>query len=190
MEKNLFYESQNKYTKHLWLVPGILMAAFFGRMIAGNGLTIAGLLVAVPFIVGFLIFIFLKPRIGLIAFIVYNFIMPTIGRHIPGLQVGLALDALLILTWLGVIFYRGTKYRFRHLNNDLCWIALAWFILTVLQIGNPARPSIVGWLQEMRNLSLYWILVVPLTMLLFRKKSDVRIFIDLVIVISFLGAFW
>jgi len=190
MEKNLFYESQNNYSKHLWLVPGILMAVLFGRMIAGNGLTIAGLLVVVPFIIGFLIFIFLKPRIGLIAFIVYNFIMPTIGRHIPGLQVGLGLDALLVLTWLGVIFYRGTKYRFRHLNNDFCWIALAWFIFTVLQIGNPARPSIVGWLQEMRNLSLYWILVVPLTMLLFRKKSDIRIFLDIIIIISFLGALY
>lgn len=190
MEKNLFYESENNYTKHLWLVSGILVAVVFGRLIAGNGLSIAGLFVALPFIIGFLIFIFLKPRIGLIAFIIYNFIMPTIGRHIPGLQVGLALDALLILTWLGVLFYRGNKYRFRHLNNDFCWIALAWFVFTVLEIGNPARPNIVGWLQEMRNLSLYWILVVPLTMLLFRKKSDIRIFIDLVIVLSFLGALY
>jgi hypothetical protein len=190
MEKNLFYDTQNSWSKHLWLIPGVLMAAIFGRLIAGSGFTIAGLLVVVPFIIAFLIFIFLNPRIGLFSFIVYCFIMPTIGRHIPGLQVGLGLDALLVLTWLGVIFYRGTKYRFRHLNNDFCWLALAWFILTVLQIGNPARPSIVGWLQEMRNISLYWLLIVPLTMLLFRKKTDIRIFLDLIIILSFLGALY
>jgi len=189
-EKNLFYESGNKYTKHLWLVPGILMAVLFGWLIAGKGVFVAGMLVVLPFIIAFLIVVFLNPRVGLVSFIIYSFIASYIGRHVAGLQVGLGFDGLLVLTWLGVIFYRGTKYRFRHLNNDLCWLALAWFILTVLEIGNPARPNIVGWLQEMRNLALYWILITPLTMLVFRKKTDIRFFLDIIIIISFIGALY
>jgi hypothetical protein len=190
MEKNPFYETNSKFSKHLWLVPGILMAVFFGWLIAGKGLTIAGLIVVLPLVIGFLILVFLYPRIGLISFIVYCFIASYIGRHVAGLQVGLGFDGLLVLTWLGVIFYRGTKYRFRHLNNDLCWLSLAWFGLTILEIGNPARPNIVGWLQEMRNIALYWLLITPLTMLIFRKKTDIRFFLDIVIFISFLGALY
>ena len=190
MEKNPFYETSSNLYKHLWLVPGILMAVVFGWLIAGNGLPVAAMLIAIPLIIAYLIWVFLNPRIGLFSFILYSFIMPAIGRHIPGLQVGLALDALLVLTWLGVIFYRGSRYRFRHINNDFCWLALSFFILTVLQIGNPARPNIVGWLQEMRNVSLYWLLIVPLTMLLFRKKADIRVFLDIIIFLSFLGALY
>jgi hypothetical protein len=67
---------------------------------------------------------------------------------------------------------------------------LAWFGLTVLEVGNPARPNIVGWLQEMRNISLYWLLITPLTMLVFRKKTDVQFFLDLIVFISFLGALY
>lgn len=188
MEKNLFYDSGAGFTKHLWLIPGMLMAVFFGWLIAGKGFTIAALLVVLPFIAGFLMLVFLYPKVGLIAFILYSFFMPVIGRHLEGVQVGLGIDALLVLTWLGVIFYRGNKYRFRHLNNDLVWLAVVWFTLTVLQIGNPARPSIVGWLQEMRSIALYWIMVVPLTMLVFNKKSDLFLFLDIVILVSFLGA--
>jgi VanZ family protein len=190
MEKNLFYESDNKIIKHLWLLPGILVAVLFGWLIAGKGFAIAGVLVILPIITCFLILVFLYPRIGLISYIVYSFLAPALGRHVAGLQVGLGFDALLVLTWLGVIFYKSTKYRFRHLNNDMVWLPLAWFILTVLQIGNPSHPNIVGWLQEMRNISLYWLLVVPLTMLIFRKKSDVLFFIDLIIIISFIAALY
>lgn len=190
MEKNLFYNSADNFTRQLWLVPGILMAVFFGWLIAGKGVTIAVMLVVLPFVVGFLILVFLYPRAGLLAFIFYSFFMPTIGRHVAGVQVGLGIDALLILTWLGVIFYRNNKYRFRHLKNDLVWLALGWFILTVLEIANPAKADIVGWLQEMRSIALYGILLVPLTMLVFNKKSDITLFIDIIVLISFLGALY
>lgn len=190
MEKNLFYESDKTYTKYLWLLPGILMAFFFGWLIAGKGLTIAGMLIALPFIIAFLILVFLYPRVGLIAFLLYSFFMPTIGRHIAGLQVGLGIDGLLIITWLGVIFYRGNRYRFRHLKNDLVWLGTAWFMLTVLQIGNPAKASIVGWLQEMRSIAFYGFLIVPLTMMVFNKKSDLYLFLDTIVFLSFLGSLY
>ena len=190
MEKNLFYEPGNKATKKLWLIPGILMAVYFGWLIAGTGISIAGLLLALPFVIGYLILIFLKPKIGLISFLIYCFIMPGLGKHITGPQFGLGVDALLLLTWLGVIFHRSGKYRFRHLNNDLMWLAVVWFILTLLQLGNPERPNVQGWLQEMRSATLYWILAVPLTFLVFNKKSDIYLFLDIIIVMSFIGAIY
>ncbi len=190
MEKNIFYDSGNPFTKNLWLLPGILLAAFFGWLIAGKGIAIAAFLIILPFATGFLILVFLFPRIGLITFIFYCFLMPTLGKHIEGPQFGLGVDALLILSWIGVIFYRSGKYRFRHLHTDLVWLAVVWFILTVLQIGNPERPNMVGWLQEMRSATLYWLLTVPLTMLVFNKKSDIQLFLNIIIFLSLMGALY
>lgn len=191
MENNFFYkDTENNTFSQLIFFPIIMITIFFGWFIANTGTTVATLLIVFPFIIGFLILVFLQPRIGLIFFIIYSFSMPFLIKHTDGLKFGLGIDAILIITWLGVIFNRGNKYRFRHLNTDLLWLAVVWFIVTVLQIFNFERPDIVGWLQEMRSATLYWVLVIPLTILVFNKKSDVNFFLDLLISLSVLGAIY
>lgn len=192
MDNNPFYESpgSNGWLKQLWLLPGILLAFYFGWLIAGTGMALSGLFIALPFTIGYLILVFMKPRIGLISYLLYCFLMPTLGKHIPGPQFGLGVDALLILTWMGVIFHRSARYRFRHLKNDFVMLALVWFIITVLEIGNPARPNFQGWLQEMRSATLYWVLTIPLVILIFNKKSDIYLFLDIIIFMSLMGALW
>jgi hypothetical protein len=116
--------------------------------------------------------------------------MPTLGKHIQGPQFGLGMDGLLFLTMFAVIFHRSNRYRFRHLNNDLVWVAVVWLVITVLQIGNPERPSILGWVYEMRSATLYWILTVPLAYLLLNKRKDIDLFLNIIIIISFIGALY
>ncbi|MEO5999558.1 MAG: O-antigen ligase family protein [Chitinophagaceae bacterium] len=190
MEQNLFYPPGNKFNRHFWLLTAGLLSVYFGWLIAGTGFSFAGLLLVLPFLIGYLVLVFLFPRIGLISYIVYCFFLPGLIRHIVGPQFGFLVEALLILTWLGVIFHRGNKFRFRHLNRDLIWLGIIWFLITVLQIGNPEHPNIVGWLQEMRSTTLYWILTVPLAMMVFNKKSDIFLFLDIIVVLSLLGALY
>ncbi|CAH0995988.1 hypothetical protein EMA8858_02116 [Emticicia aquatica] len=190
MENDLYYKTNRIGINKRWIIPAIFFSYVLGRLIANMGISIAGMLLILPFAITFLIAVFLNPRVGLIAFIFYCFVMPTLGKHIVGPQFGLLVDGLLVLTWLGIFFYRGSKYRFRHLDNDLVWLALAWFGLTVLQIGNPARPNIQGWFQEMRSAALYWILTVPLVILVFKKKTDINLFLTIIIIMSFIGAIY
>lgn len=189
MEGNLFYQPK-KNAQNIWLLLGILTAGWFGWLIAGKGIAIGMLLIILPFVIGFLVAVFLFPRFGYIAFILYCFTWPIFGRHFPGPQYGLGQDGILVLTWLGVIFHQSRRYRFRHLNNDLLWLTLAWFVLTILEIANPERPSIMGWFYEMRSTTLYWALSVPLAFLLFNKKSDIDFFLKIIIGLSLFGAFW
>lgn len=189
MDNNLFYNNtENNTLTQIIFFPIVIIIIFLGWFIANTGTTVAAMLILFPFIIGFLILVFLQPRIGLVSFIVYSFSMQFLIKHIDGIKFGLGIDAILILTWMGVIFNRGNKYRFRHLNTDLLWLAVVWFVVTVLQIFNFERPDIVGWLQEMRSATLYWVLVVPLTILVFNKKSDITFFLDLIISLSFFGA--
>ena len=153
-------------------------------------MTITALLILLPFILGFLVLIFIKPKAGFIFFIIYCFIIPGLGRHIEGPQFGLGQDGLLLLTWLGIIFHRSGRYRRRHLNNDLVWLAIVWLGITILEIGNPEKPSILGWVFEMRSATLYWVLSVPLAFMVFNKKSDIDLFLNIVIIISFAGSLY
>ena len=190
MNINDIYIAKRNKISNLWLVPAILLSIIFGWLIANKGLTIGVTLIFIPFIIGFLIAVFLKPRIGFLMFIVYCFIMPTLGKHIEGPQFGLGQDAILLLTWLGVLFHRSHRYRFRHLNNDLVWVAVAWLIITIVQLINPERPSFMGWVYEMRSATLYWVLSIPLAILLFNKKSDIDLFLNIIIVLSFVGVLY
>ena len=190
MENNLFYSNIININKQLMLFMAIVIAIFFGWLMSGAGVKVASLLILSPFIIGFVILVFFNPRLGFVTFIIYSFFMPTLVKHTDGGQFGLGVDALLVLTWLGVIFYRTHKFKFRHINTDLFWLAVVWLIVTILQILNFESPNIVGWLQEMRSATLYWVLVVPLTILVFNKKTDVQFFLDLIILISFLGALY
>lgn len=190
MNESAFYNTNRIGLSNRWLIPGILLSFVLGWLIANMGISVAGMLLVLPFALTFLILVFLNPRIGLITFIFYCFLMPTIGKHIVGPQFGLLVDGLLVLTWLAIFFYRGNKFRFRHLNIDLVWMALAWFGITVLEIGNPTRPNIVGWFQEMRSSSLYWLLTVPLVIFVFKKKTDISLFLHIIIIMSFIGAIY
>ena len=190
MENDLFYTSSQNKISNTWLLPALLTAVFLGWLIARQGITISALLILLPFIFGFLVLIFLHPKAGLLIFLVYCFVIPGLGRHIEGPQFGLGQDGLLLLTWMGVIFHRSNKFRARHLKNDLVWLAVVWLIITILQIANPERPSILGWVYEMRSATLYWVLTVPLTFLVFNKRSDVTLFLHIIIILSLAGAFY
>ena len=186
---DIFIAKSNKID-NLWLIPAILLSMLLGWLVANKGLTVGVLLLIIPFIIGFLIAVFLQPRIGILMFIVYCFIMPTLGKHIEGPQFGLGQDAILLLTWLGILFHRSNRYRFRHIDNDLVWVAVAWLIVTILQLGNLGRPSFMGWVYEMRSATLYWVLSIPLAMLLLNKKSDIDLFLNIIIVLSLVGALY
>ncbi|GAB2644288.1 hypothetical protein GCM10027035_43150 [Emticicia sediminis] len=190
MESNPFYISNRNKIKDIWLIPALFFAVAFGWLIARRGMSTGILLIVVPFLIGFVSLIFLKPRIGLLVFIVYCFVQSTLGKHIEGPQFGLGQDGLLVLTWLGIFFHRSGRFRFRHLNNDLVWLAVVWFGITVLQIGNPERPSFLGWFYEMRSATLYWVLSIPLAFLLLNKKTDIDLFLSIIIILSAVGALY
>lgn len=189
IEKNLFEESRS-WKQNLWFLPCILAAICIGKAVAGAGLPILLLLVVVPIAIGALALIFLKPRVGLITLIFYVFAMPYLNRHLPGIQFGLLVDGLLMLTWLGVLFYQSNRFRWRQLHNGLVWFNIIWFGFTIMELANPSHPNFQGWLQEMRSATLYPLLTTPLIFFLFNRRRDAITFLHIVIGLSVLGTFY
>jgi len=165
----------------------MLLALVVGWLTARTGMAIPGLLIAVALAVPFLIALFGQPRIGLLAVLVYCFVL-FLTRELGGsIPYGMAVDGILVLSWVAVAFTHE-RYDWQNINNDLCLVSLGWFILNILEIGNPAGSSLLGWYQEMRSTTLYWFLSVPLAMLLFNQRKDLNLFLFLIIGLSVLGA--
>ena len=174
-----------------WLLPGAVAGALVAGWLASQvGLLVAAVLLAGPVAVFVLVHTFKQPRVGLLAFIVYCFIISAMGRQELLPQPGLLIDGLLVLTWLAAIFQQPGRLDWSRVNNDLCLLALAWFVITVLEIVNPAGASLLGWVYEMRSTALYWVLAVPLACLLFHRAKDLRLFLQLIIGLSVFGALY
>ena len=184
---NQLFPSFETRFRGLALVLGMLLAMVVGWLTVAQGIMIPGLLIVLatagPLVVG----LFYEPRVGVVAILAYCFLLFILAREIPGnLPVGLAVDGLLLLTWVAVAF-NNERYKWKNLQNDLCFLALAWFLINILELGNPAGVSFAGWFQEFRSASLYWFLTVPLVMLIFNQKKDLNLFLYLVIGLSVLG---
>jgi hypothetical protein len=168
------------------LVAGLVLAVLVGWLTASQGMLVPGLLLALAVGAPLLIGIFMEPRLGIIALIGYCFLLFFISRIVGGsIPFGMAVDGLLVITWVAVAF-QYERYDWRYVQNDLCLLSVAWFGVNVLEIVNPGA-SLLGWYQEMRSTTLYWVLLVPLALLLFHRKRDLNLFLFLIIGLSVLG---
>jgi len=173
-----------------WLLPVLLLGALGAGWLASLvGPVLPGLLVAVPTVVLFLVMVFRSPHAGFVVFISYCFIINFLSRH-TGLPVGLAMEAILVTTWLAVLFYHNEPPDWRRVRNDLCLLSFAWFALNILELLNPAGASVVGWFNECRTSTFLWLLTVPLGFMVFNRKQDLNLFLYLIIGFSLVGTFY
>jgi hypothetical protein len=121
--------------------------------------------------------------------IVYCFIDWFIARESSLLffPIGLAIEALLIVALLIGIF-TIPKEKKGDFNNDLFYLFLFWFILSVLEVANPAGASVEGWIREIRAAAEYPLLIVLVSSLIFTTNKDLDMFLIVVIACSTFGA--
>lgn len=155
------------------LLIGVII--LIGYMISVGGLATAMGILFLPPILLFLNRLFVNPRLGIFTVIILAFTAIGINRYVTGLPLGLSIDIMLILTYVAVFFkffYRKLDYT--AFRSDLTLLSLIWFLYAVLQFFNPEALSKQAWFYAMRGMSLYPILAIPLTYLLFNKIKYVN----------------
>lgn len=176
-----------KRSKILFLIAGILIAGISSFATFKLQLIAPVLIIALTGAIIYLIFLFKNPRVGFFTTIVYAFTLGFFGREVGGLQYGLGLELFLVLTWISSsVFYK--KKEWGEVKNDLCLVFLIWFLISVLEVINPAGASVRGWLQEIRFVGLYPILVIPIAFVVLRKKTDVDLVIKFLLVLALIAA--
>lgn len=131
----------------------------------------------------FVISSFLNPRLAIITYFIYCFLISGILKNTSGLPLGPLMEILLVMTWLSMLLHKS-KYEWSEMKNDYVYITLGWFLLNILEIVNPAGASLLGWLNEVRFTTLNWLLLAPLVSILFNKRRDIDLFIIIIVFMS------
>ncbi|MDD3322564.1 MAG: O-antigen ligase family protein [Paludibacter sp.] len=127
----------------------------------------------------YLYFVFKSPRIGFISVLYANYFAIGLSRYLPA-PMGLTVDALLVLTWVSLIFSQFNKeINWKLAAKDYTLLAIIWFVMTFLQLFNPEAVSREAWFYAMRGQGLYIFLTIPLVYLIFNKPKDFETLITL-----------
>lgn len=166
----------------------IILILFFavgiGYLISAGGLQIAAALIIIPPVLIYLNRFFVNPRIGIYTVIILAFTAIGLTRYIPGVPLGLSIDGILVLTYIAIFFkYFYQKLDLRPAQNELTLIAIIWFLYSIAEFFNPLALSRTAWFYAMRGMSLYMLLIIPLTFWLFNRVKFVYVFL-------YLWAFW
>lgn len=154
-----------------------------------------GFIVLIMFAVTFLGIIYFLVTVKDVKFAFYGmflycflviFLYREISSNIP---FGIGVEFFILLVWLSV-FFNSNRLNWELTNNDLVYLALFWFVISVIEVINPAGASVRGWVQEIRSSALYFILIVPLSFVIMNKQRDLNYFLILIIIISVVGTFY
>lgn len=158
-------------TKFLFAVLLFICLAFILYFFS-SGNIVGGLpFAAIPFVAIYLYIIFINPIVGFASAFVANYFVMGIARYLPG-PLGLAVDGLLVLTWLSVVFSQFNKnVDWKNAANGLTFLSVVWFAYALLQLFNPEARSREAWFYAMRGVSFYMFLTIPLVFILFNHPK-------------------
>ncbi len=166
-------------------------AVLLGFLISKGGIPVAGLLIALPPAVFFVIVCVLRPVVGMWSYIHFSFVVNGLGRFLsPEIPFGLAIDGLLLLTLIGILLSPKRSELTNPLNISVFYLVLGWFLFTFLTLLNPEVRSREAWFYAVRGVSLYWLQVVIIVLLLVKDRRTVDRFMWTWLIWSFVAAMW
>jgi len=180
-ENPTYFDNKIKHILLLSVVSVIFIVLLFGAVFFfSKDNFVAGIaLLVLPGPIFYLYKFFGNPRIGFYSVLVANYFAIGLSRYIPA-PLGLAVDGLLVLTWLSLIFSQfNNKLEWKNASRDFTYFVIIWYTMTFLQLFNPEAVSREAWFYAMRGQGLYIFLTVPLTYMIFNKPKDLDVFIKI-----------
>ncbi len=174
--------------KPLVIATLVVAALLIGYISAVKGLIIPVLMIVSFCFLIFAVFLFRNPSTGLFAVIIVSFFAIGLTRYIDA-PFGLSVDALCVLTFIAIMFkYFRKDFDWSPAWNDLTLLALIWYLYVFMEFFNPHQIVFQAWFTAMRGVALYFLLLVPLTFLLFNKYSHLKKFLYVWGALSILGS--
>jgi hypothetical protein len=165
--------------------PKAMILLLFGLIIMSivlAKLEIVGLALSIVLMVGPFCFymLFKHPIVGFYSAIGVNFLILGVGRYIKtDLPIGFAIDGLMVLTFLAIIFSRfRERVDWSPANKDITILAGIWLGYCILQLVNPEARMIEPWIAG-RGIGFYFFFFVILTFMLIdtNKKLDTFLYV-------------
>jgi len=158
----------------LLLIAGTVMCGLVAAKLELLGI---GMLFGLICAIIYLYILFTSPVVGLYTSVALGFVLIGMGRYVKDVQVGLGMDAILILTYLALFMNRfKERVDWRPANKDITLFAVVWFAYSLFQLVNPEAQSTAAWFSG-RGVSVYMFLLVPLTLLLINSNNRLDTFL-------------
>lgn len=152
------------------------------------GLAVPIIIIAGSFAIILQIVLFSYPKMAIYVVLVYCFTFGILNREIGGdLPYGTLIEVFIGLAYIYALIKIPVE-KWKVVKTDLFYILLFWFLISVIEVANPAGASVMGWLQEIRASALHLVLLVPLGYLFFDSERDLNTFIKVIIFFSLLAA--
>ena len=165
------------------IIATIVVLTAGATTIAGlkGSVALLGLVIGTPVLIG----CFLNLEFGLLLTVGLSFFVNYL-RKFSSFPFGTALDGLLLIMALGLI-YRVLKERnFGFANSTMSLMILIWVGYNLLQGLNPNMPSLAGWVYSVRSLAI-WLLIYFVACYAFKSKAAVMRFVVLIIALTMVG---
>ncbi len=147
----------------------IISAVLIGKL----GFSISIGLLMLPFVLAFFYLLFCYPVVGIYAAVFFGFTLLGLSRYVD-FQVGLLMDCILFLTFIAMIFNRFyEKIDWKPAKKDITLLAIIWFSYSIFELFNPESRSVVAWMNGVRGISIYMLLIIVLTLLLVDSKQKI-----------------
>lgn len=153
----------------------LLIGLIIGKLkIAG-----AGIIFVLMFLPIILYVIFNNPILGYYTAIGLNFVVLGLTRYVTGLPLGFAIDGIMILTFLAIIFKKfKERVDWSPANQHITILAVVWLGYFMFQLINPEARMIEPWIAG-RGIGFYFLFFIVLTLLLIdnNKKLDMVMYV-------------
>ncbi len=176
-----------RYQIPVWLL-GLLLTLTSSLLIYKAGATMALIVAGFAPTLVFVYTVINFPRVGLTAYVIASYFILGLARYIDG-PLGLSIDGILALTWVGILFGTTREQR-KRMRNPVTVFMLIWFLYTLIELINPEVRSREAWFFAVRGLSVYFVLAVPLVLAVAYKYKDLVFLMRTHLVLCLLAAFW
>lgn len=143
------------------------------------------LFVALPFVV----YCFYSLKFGIILTVTLSFFILGIKRIIGDVPLGLAMDGLILLLSVSMLFGLIKSGKWRIFNNPIAFSILAWMVYNLLEAFNPWAASVEAWAYTVRAMAgqmvMFFIVLYAIDSLKF-----IKLMLSIWIILASLAALW
>lgn len=180
----------NRFLPYIFLVAGLaVLVCTLGQA----DMALSAAVIAVPFVLLFILAILLSPYWGFIAIFVVNYFLNVTMKYtqIDGLSV--LLDGLVVFTFICILFntVAGKAYPWDRAKNKLLVLSLVWALYVGLELLNPTA-MFSAWIYNRGAIYSFTVIVLLTSLLLNRFKDMKRILflLSVLTLIAIAKAFW
>jgi len=148
------------------------------------------MVLAVTPLVGYLLLRLLeRPVLAFLGVFAVNYFIMGLTRYIPGIQGGIVMDGLVLLTLILILFRsRDRAVDWSGARNLLTLLSGIWLVYCILLVFNPAT-TLADWAAGIRGLAVYLFIFPLLTAVLFNRYKYLKTFVFVWSILTLLAVF-